>query len=75
MKTLLYNFSACINLAGNLTQIFLIFRGCRQVDSISSPLFVMVAIDILCIKLRNAVEVTEYHINAHEILLSLFADD
>ena len=74
VETLLHNFTATINLAGNLTAIFDILRGCRQGDPIASPLFV-IAIEILCIKIRNSPEVTGYKINAFEVILSLFADD
>ena len=71
---LLNNFSACINLAGNLTTLFQILRGARQGDPIASPLFVL-AIEILCIKLRNSPNISAFKIDHTDVLLSLFADD
>ena len=74
VKTILYNFKATINLAGNLTTFFDVLRGARQGDPIASPLFIL-AIEILCIRLRNSNEIHSFNMNGLEILLSLFADD
>ena len=74
VKILLHNFSACINLAGNLTRLFDILRGARQGDPIASPLFVL-SIEVLCIKIRNARSVMPFKINNTSVLMSLFADD
>ena len=74
VKTLLNNFSACINLAGNLTALFEVLRGARQGDPIASPLFVL-AIEVLCIKLRNSEKVIGFRLLTFSVLLSLFADD
>ena len=74
VNLLLHNFSACINLAGNLTALFQVLRGARQGDPIASPIFVM-AIEILCIKIRNSPTIRPYRIENLSVLLSLFADD
>ena len=74
VEVLLYNFSACINMAVNLTVLFEILRGARQGDPIASPLFVL-SIEILCTKLRNSHEVIPYTLGSTDISLSLFADD
>ena len=74
IKLLLYNFSACINHAGNLSKFFNILQGCRQGDPIASLIFV-IAIEIFCIKLRSSKTIKSYKINDIDILLSLYADD
>ena len=71
---LLRNFSACINMAGNLTMLFEVLRGARQGDPIASPLFVL-SIEVLCIKIRNSASIVPFTINNTSVLLSLFADD
>ena len=74
IKLLLYNFSACINHAGNISKFFNILQGCRQGDPIASLIFV-IAIEIFCIKLRSSKIIKAYKINDLDILLSLYADD
>ena len=74
VETLLYDFKACINLAGNLTEFFNVSRGARQGDPLASVLFVM-AIEILAIKFRNCEEVHPFKIDGLTAILSMFADD
>ena len=74
VETLLYNFKACINMAGNLSPFLNIARGARQGDPVASALFVL-ALEILCIKLRQSRNVTPLRIENVDAELSLFADD
>ena len=74
VRTILYNFQATINLAGNLTVLFNVLRGARQGDPIASPLFVL-AIEILCIRLRSSIDIMAFRMERLSVLLSLFADD
>ena len=74
VETLLYNFKACINMAGNLSPFLNIARGARQGDPVASALFVL-ALEILCIKLRQSRHVTPLRIENVDAELSLFADD
>ncbi len=63
-----------MNHAGNISPQFNIARGCRQGDPIAAALFIL-AIEILCIKLRNSSEVKGFKIHDKDFLLSLYADD
>ena len=71
---LLKNFTASTVHAGNISLAFKILRGCRQGDPSAPPLFIL-AIEILCIKLRNSATTKGYKIEDLEFLLSLYADD
>ena len=71
---LLHNFSASTIHAGNISEKFDILVGCRQGDPVAPPLFIL-AIEILCIKLRNSAKIKGYKIDNIEFLLSLYADD
>ena len=74
INILLHNFKASMNHAGNISPQFNIARGCRQGDPIAAALFIL-AIEILCIKLRNSTEVKGFKIHDKDFLLSLYADD
>ena len=71
---LLNNFSASTIHAGNISESFNILRGCRQGDPLAPPLFIL-AIEILCIKLRSTANIKGYKMDNLEFLLSLYADD
>ena len=74
INILLNNFKACINHAGNISQLFNISRGCRQGDPNAAALFVL-SIEILCIKMRTDQNIKGFKLDKLEILLSLYADD
>ena len=71
---LLNGFKAVINNGGNISREFNIAQGCRQGDSIASLLFI-IAIEVLCIKLRNKGAIAGYKIRNFRAFLSLYADD
>ena len=71
---LLKNFKASVIHAGHLSEIFDILVGCRQGDPVASPLF-LIAIEILCIKLRHSNKITWFKAGNVRVLLSLYADD
>ena len=73
INILLNNFKACINHAGNISDLFDIQRGCRQGDPIAAALLVL-SIEILCIKMRAAQSIKGFKIGEIETLLSLYAD-
>ena len=73
VRTLLSNFTAVINHAGNISERFNISRGCRQGDPIASLLFIL-CIEILAIKIRTS-GLKGFTANQIEILVTLFADD
>ena len=52
INILLNKFKACVNYAGNISELFGTSRGCRQCDPIAAALFVL-SIEILCIKMRT----------------------
>ena len=74
VKLLLNDFKAATIHAGNISAAFKILRGCRQGDPIA-PILFLLAIEILCIKLRNSSNIKGFQIEDLEFLLSLYADD
>ena len=74
VKTLLNNFRARINHAGNLSDFFNINRGARQGDPVASLLFI-ITIEIMAIKIRNSKDIVGIPVNTVEIKLALYADD
>merc|ERR1712015_307792 len=71
---LLNGFKAVINNGGNISREFNIARRCRQGDPIASLLFI-IAIEILCLKLRNEKGIEGFKIANFRALLSLYADN
>ena len=57
-----------------LTVFFEILVGCRQGDSVASPLF-LISIEILCIKLCATKKLEWFKAGNIGVLLSLYADD
>ena len=74
VKTLLNNFKARINNAGNLSDYFNVERGARQGDPVASLLFI-ITIEILAIKIRKSKIIKGISIKNLEIRLALYADD
>ena len=74
ISIILKDFSASVNHAGNISMIFDILSGCRQGDPLSPVIFIM-AIEILCIKLRQDKKLKGFSIENLEMMLSLYADD
>ena len=52
INILLNKFKACVNYAGNISELFGTSRGCRQCDPIAAALFVL-SIESLYIKMRT----------------------
>ena len=71
---LLRGFSAQTIHAGNISDAFEVLVGCRQGDPLAAPLFLL-AIEILCIKLRTCPNLDWFSVENINVLLSLYADD
>ena len=74
VEILLHGFTAQIIHAGNLSVFFEVLVGCRQGDPLAAPLFLL-AIEILCIKLRSSNIINKFDMGIFKVLLSLYADD
>ena len=74
IKTFNSNVKLSVNQCGNLSSFFNIGRGCRQGDPVSTFLFTLCA-EILCIMIRNSINISGIIINDKEHKLSQYADD
>ena len=74
IEILIGDFYVSTNNGGRIGERFQLGQGCKQGDPISSALFI-IAIEILCIKLRKTQELKGLKIEGIKFLLSLFADD
>lgn len=68
------NIKSAINQGGNISEFFIISRGCRQGDPISPYIFILCA-EIMAIKIRNNDRIKGINIEGEKFLISLFADD
>ena len=74
IKILIGNYYVSTINGGRIANRFKLNRGCKQGDPISSAIFIL-AIEILCEKLRNSPTLKGLSYKTGNILLSLFADD
>ena len=74
IKILIGNYYVSTINGGRISNRFKLNRGCKQGDPISSAIFIL-AIEILCEKLRNSPTLKGLSYKTGNILLSLFADD
>ena len=73
VEILLSNFQVCCNNGGHLSGNFLLGRGSKQGDPVSTALFIL-CIEILAIKLKHA-GIIGINVRNKKSLISLFADD
>ena len=74
IKTFYNNIESCCLINGHMSEWFLIQRGCRQGDPISSYIFILCA-EMLAILIRNNNDIKGITIGNTEYLISQFADD
>lgn len=74
VNILVNNFKAVINHCGNISESFLIKRGCRQGDPIACYLFIL-SIEFLAHKLRNDTDVEGFGLDNNSHLMEIYADD
>ena len=74
VNILLNDFKAVINHCGNISETFVISRGCRQGDPIACYLFIL-SIEILAHRLRKDELVKGFEIGGFSHLLEIYAAD
>ena len=72
IKLLVLNFKAVTNYVGNLSRPFLLGRGAKQGDPVSSLLFIL-SVEILALKIQNSIN--GLNIGNFYIKKALYADD
>ena len=74
IHTFYKNVSSCVLNNGFTTSSFAVERGVRQGDPLSAYLFI-IALEVLCVDIRNSNDIRGIKVDKEEITLSLFADD
>ena len=74
IHTFYKNVSSCVLNNGFATSSFAVERGVRQGDPLSAYLFI-IALEVLCVNIRNSNDIRGIKVDNEEIKVSLFADD
>lgn len=74
IKTFYTNIVSSVIVNGNLSDWFIVHRGCRQGDPLSPYLFILCA-EMLSLLLKQNPNITGIKVNTDEFLVSQYADD
>ena len=74
IHTFYKNVSSCVLNNGFATSSFSFERGVREGDPLSAYLFI-IALEVLCVNIRNSNDIRGIKVDKEEIKLSLFVDD